>query len=80
VLKEIDRPQRTIPPAELKPGVTLVREWNGRTYQVNVLEHGFSMDGKSYASLTAIALKITGAKWSGPRFFGLNTKIGVEHA
>ena len=29
-LKDIDKPQRTIPPAELKPGVTLVREWNGR--------------------------------------------------
>jgi hypothetical protein len=80
VLKEIDRPQKTVPPAELKQGVTLVREWNGRTYQVNVHETGFKMDGKDYTSLSAIAQKITGAKWSGPRFFGLNTKKGVKHA
>jgi hypothetical protein len=80
VLKEIDRPQKTVPPAELKQGVTLVREWNGRTYQVNVHEAGFKMDGKEYSSLSAIAQKITGAKWSGPRFFGLNTKKGAKHA
>ena len=55
----------------LNAGAVLVREWNGRTYQVSVLEHGFRMDGKDYTSLTAIAQKITGAKWSGPRFFGL---------
>ena len=79
VLKEIDRPQKTVPSAELKQGVTLVREWNGRTYQVNVHEDGFKMDGKEYTSLSAIAQKITGAKWSGPRFFGLNTKKGVKH-
>ena len=79
-LKANDKPQRIISTTDLKPGVTLVREWNGRTYQVSVLEHGFRMDGKDYASLTAIAKKITGAKWSGPRFFGLNTKRGVKHA
>jgi len=55
----------------LKPGNHLVREWNGRTYQVEVLEKGFLFDGKRYASLSAIAKRITGAHWSGPRFFGL---------
>ncbi len=64
----------------LSAGAVLVREWNGRTYQVSVLEHGFCMDGKDYTSLTAIAQKITGAKWSGPRFFGLKGKRGVKHA
>lgn len=64
----------------LNAGVALVREWNGRPYQVNVLEHGFEMDGKEYASLSAVAKKITGAKWSGPRFFGLNGKRGAKHA
>ncbi len=54
-----------------KPGTQYVREWNGRTYQVEVLEQGFRMDGREYGSLTAIAKKITGANWSGPRFFGL---------
>lgn len=55
----------------LRPGHHLVREWNGRTYQVEVLDNAFRMDGKSYRSLSAIAKKITGAEWSGPRFFGL---------
>ncbi|PHR25459.1 MAG: hypothetical protein COA37_01070 [Hoeflea sp.] len=54
-----------------RPGTHLVREWNGRTYQVEVLDDGFQLDGKRYRSLSAIARKITGAHWSGPRFFGL---------
>lgn len=58
-------------PAPLRPGIHLVREWNGRSYQVEVLDEGFRMDGKTYRSLTAIARKITGAHWSGPRFFGV---------
>jgi len=53
-------------------GTHLVRVWNGRTYQVEVMEKGFRMDGKEYRSLTAIAKKVTGANWSGPRFFGLS--------
>ena len=74
------RSKGSIPTTDLKQGVTLVREWNGRTYQVNVLEQGFRMDGKEYASLTAIAKKITGTNWSGPRFFGLTTKRVVQDA
>lgn len=57
--------------AALRPGVCLMREWNGRTYRVEVVEGGFQMDGKTYRSLSAIARKITGAQWSGPRFFGI---------
>lgn len=55
----------------LRPGARLVREWNGRTYIVDVSDTGFVFDGKSYGSLSAIAKRITGAQWSGPRFFGL---------
>lgn len=58
----------------LRPGTHLVREWNGRTYQVEVLEKGFRLDGKDYGSLSGIARKITGTYWSGPRFFGLATR------
>ena len=58
----------------LKPGTHLVREWNGRTYQVEVTEVGFRLDGKDYRSLSSIARKITGTAWSGPRFFGLKTR------
>lgn len=56
----------------LSKGTQLVREWNGRPYRVEVTEAGFVLDGKCYSSLSAIAKKITGAHWSGPRFFGLN--------
>lgn len=62
------------PAAVLSPGIKLVREWNGKTYQVEVLGDGFRMDGKPYTSLSAIAKRITGVKWSGPRFFGLVSK------
>lgn len=62
----------------LRPGAQLVREWNGRTYQVQVVEGGFEMDGKSWKSLSAIAKHITGVTWSGPRFFGLNSRPGVS--
>lgn len=57
--------------ATLKPGTCLVREWNGRPYRVEVKENGFEMDGRHYASLSAVANRITGGTWSGPRFFGL---------
>lgn len=54
-----------------KPGSHLVREWNGRTYQVEVTGRGYVMDGKTWRSLSAVAKHITGAHWSGPRFFGV---------
>jgi hypothetical protein len=59
----------------LKPGTRLVRSWRGRMHQVLVLEDGFEFDGRRYGSLTQIASDITGAHWSGPRFFGLLAKL-----
>ena len=59
------------PKASLAPGTQLVREWNGRTYRVTVSEAGFVMEGQTWTSLSALARHITGAHWSGPRFFGL---------
>ena len=59
------------PGIALKPGARLVREWAGRTHTVIVLEDGFEYDGERCSSLTKIAAKITGAHWSGPRFFGI---------
>ena len=67
----------------LKPGTTLVREWHGRTHTVVVLaDGGFEHQGRRYASLTGLARAITGARWSGPRFFGLRrgTKSAGAHA
>ena len=56
----------------VRPGARLVREWRGRTHTVVVTEEGFEYAGKAYSSLSKIAQTITGAHWSGPRFFGLN--------
>ncbi len=57
--------------ARVKPGAQLVREWNGRTYQVEVVDGGYRIDGRTWRSLSAIARHITGTMRSGPRFFGL---------
>ena len=56
----------------LKSGARLLRTWNGVTHEVLVVEGGFRWAGKTWASLSAIAREITGTRWSGPRFFGLN--------
>jgi len=62
----------------LKPGARLVREWHGCTHTVTVTEDGFEHGGTTYPSLTQIAKKITGAHWSGPRFFGL-VRLAAPH-
>jgi hypothetical protein len=64
---------------ELKPGTRLIREWQRRTYDVLVLDDGFSWQGTRYRSLSAIARKITGTAWSGPLFFGLKQNRSATH-
>lgn len=64
----------TEPSATIKPGTRLVREWHGTTHQVLILEKGYIYRDRPYTSLTQIAWEITGARWSGPRFFGLATR------
>ena len=58
-----------------KTGATLVRQWRGHTHTVLVREDGFEYEGQHYRSLTVIAERITGAHWSGPRFFGLTQRV-----
>ena len=69
-------------PISLKTGARLVREWRGVTHSVLVHADGFEWRGRRYRSLTLIAHEITGAHWSGPRFFGLRKCAGrsVESA
>ena len=67
-------PSSGAPAESVSAGTHLVREWNGRTYQVEVIDNGYRFDGKTYPSLTTIAKRITGTHWSGPRFFGLTPK------
>jgi hypothetical protein len=61
---------------KLVAGARLVREWNGSSHTVDVLEDDYRWNGAQYRSLSAIARAITGTRWSGPRFFG----IGRESA
>jgi Protein of unknown function (DUF2924) len=56
-----------------KPGTVLVRDWGGVTHQLKVLEDGILFRGKRYKSLSEVARVITGARWSGPLFFGLKS-------
>jgi hypothetical protein len=65
---------------ELSPGTILVREWNGQSHRVMVVEQGFAWEGTTYDSLSKVAQAITGTKWNGPRFFGLRDKSSAEAA
>lgn len=55
----------------IRPGGRLIREWNGVTHVVDVTDDGYLWRDDRYRSLSAVARAITGAHWSGPRFFGL---------
>jgi hypothetical protein len=59
---------------ELRPGTLLTREWDGQLQRVKVLSDGFSWNGNTYRSLSKVAFAITGARWNGPRFFGLRDR------
>ena len=62
---------KPVQPISLRPGTRLVREWRGVTHMVLIHADGIEWRGQRYRSLTIVARKITGARWSGPRFFGL---------
>ena len=67
---ELDKPASPPRPA-LTPGTRLIRDWNGLTIAIEVIEGGYSWEGKTWRSLSQIAREVTGTHWSGPRFFGL---------
>jgi hypothetical protein len=62
-----------------KAGTRYVREWQGKLHEVSVLAEGYEYNGHIYRSLSEIARSITGTRWSGPAFFGLNRR-GTERA
>ena len=66
------------PAVVLKTGTTLVRQWRGHSHAVLVRNDGFEYEGQPYRSLSVIAKRITGAHWSGPRFFGLTKPAGAS--
>ncbi len=65
------RTRRPPPASKATPGARLVREWHGQAHVVDVLDNAVLYRGRSYRSLSEVARIITGARWSGPRFFGL---------
>ncbi len=67
-------------PRRIKPGSELVRTRKRKTYRVMVMADGFAHDGRTFASLSEIASKITGTRWNGPRFFGLRSAPDREGA
>ena len=85
ILRKLERPncdaeaseaRRPAAPISLKAGARLVREWRGVTHTVLVHADGFEWSGRRYRSLTLVAREITGAHWSGARFFGLRKRAG----
>ena len=58
-------------PMTIKPGTRCLREWHGVIHELIVLEEGVRYRGQTWRSLSAVAREITGARWSGPLFFGL---------
>ena len=82
--EEASTSRTSVAPAapKLRPGTRLVREWQGVTHQVLVLEDGVLFHRQHFRSLSEVARLITGSRWSGPRFFGLNPtardKVHVE--
>ena len=80
-LGRIDAGQDRAATPVLKAGGRLLREWNGVTHVVDVMPGGYLWQGQCHRSLSAIARAITGAHWSGPRFFGLKEiKAGKSSA
>ena len=64
-------PEQAASRITLTSGTRLIREWNGQTIAVEVTDTGFAWNDRTYRSLSEIAREVTGAHWSGPRFFGL---------
>jgi hypothetical protein len=76
VADDVAAGRAVVPPSsrKIKTGTRLLREWQGVTHEVIVLEDGILFRGERYGSLSEVARLITGARWSGPLFFGLKGK------
>ena len=52
-------------------GTVLMRQWRGVSHRVTVVDNDMVYRNRRYKSLSEVARAITGARWSGPLFFGL---------
>jgi len=73
------RSSAATPTRKLTAGAVLIREWRGTSHEVTVLEDGVLFRGKRHRSLSEVARKITGSRWSGPLFFGLKAPVRENH-
>jgi len=75
IVESVRRGDGVVPATpRLKPGTRLIREWQGRTHEILVIDNGFLWQQAQYRSLSQIAREITGTPWSGPVFFGLRPR------
>ena len=75
-LDQLGRGETLTAPA--RPGMRLVREWQGRVHVVTAGEDRVvRWEERPYRSLSEVARAITGTRWSGPAFFGLKKKVAA---
>lgn len=53
------------------PGSIITKTYHGQTFEVKVLENGFEYQGKTYKSISRVAMEIVKRPISGYVFFGL---------
>lgn len=56
------------------PGTVLKRKYKGQILRTMVLASGFEYNGEVYESLSALATHITGTRWNGFQFWGINRR------
>jgi len=64
---------------EIKTGTKLIRDFKGIRYEVTKTDNGFEYNGNIYKSLSAVANVITGTRWNGKKFFGLQEQSAETH-
>ncbi len=74
-LEKISRKKGAKKYNNLMIGTKIHRRWNGVIYEVEILKDGFEYGGQKFKSLSAVANKITGTKWNGPKFFNLKQEV-----
>jgi hypothetical protein len=54
------------------PGSLIVKKYKDKTLVVKVRDDGFEYEGRQFTSLSNIAGEVTGTRWNGFAFFGLD--------
>jgi hypothetical protein len=76
-LKELARGNRD--PRLPAVGTCLIREFQGRSLSVEVLEKGFRYQEQVYRSLSAVARHVSGVQWNGFAFSALPVNARRRH-